>query len=65
MRLSRRQYVGLSRAQVESLRARARPPVPDADPAAVWVGVGVERMDAAAGASLRDYPEQMPGVRGG
>ena len=61
LRLSRAQYVGMPRAQVEALMEAARRPAPDADPAGVQHGAGVQRMDEAAGA----YLMEVPGVRGG
>ena len=61
LRLSRAQYVGMPRAQVEALMEAARRPAPDADPAGVQHGAGVQRMDDAAGA----YLMEVPGVRGG
>ena len=53
LRLSRAGFVGLSRERVEASRAADRVAMrPAVDPAAVRHGAPVERMDAAAGASL-------------
>ena len=55
LRLSRRQYIGMPRAQIERLMRQARRDrQAGADPAQLPDAFGVQRMDALAGAYLRE-----------
>ena len=54
MLLSRVQYVGMRRSEVERLVQLRRRDRIDADPARVQHGAGVERLEAAAGAWVRE-----------
>jgi hypothetical protein len=61
LRLSRVHYVGMPRAQVEALMRGVAPRAPARDPSSVRHGAGVARMDAAAGALVRESPGAMGG----